>query len=560
MPRTGSFNLLAFATMFYLSILVAGCSSTPSAALLEAERMMEQSPDSASAVIESINPDSLGRSADKALYNLLITQSLYKNYLPLPADSVIQFAVNYYKGSGDDARLMRALYYKGVVDREHGDYESAIPSALHAEELARRLDSPLWIARTNELLSDIFYDNYNWEESMKHTEVAIKNYSETGKKINEYYSKLHKASLYSDLNEMHRSLEVCDSILSMREEWDNDTVLWAHTIDVSYYPLIVLGQFERAVEYVAIRSRLAVPVSSRTLIMWSYIYEHFGDLKKAKICLEASESVALNESDRLIVWLRIKELYADSSDFKKALMYSDSILDYYNRAVRDISVQTAYQIKNSYTETKLDKEHIEKLKIKYISLIISLSLVLFIAAMLIWNRNMARRRKLEAEENMIAISELTVRLFNEQSENKKLQDSANRLYSEHFDTINILCQEFFEGDSTDKDKLRIYKRAESEISKLRTADRLNVMIEFVDRNKDGRLSELFEEIPLLTDDEKRMITFICAGLSSKAISLIMGMKYKTFHTVKRRLKERLAGLEISETVKVWLLDSMTFRK
>lgn len=557
--RTG---LLVWAAplLCLLSLVAGGCSSAPSPRLVEVEELMEEEPDSASALLRLITPGELRGDADNALYNLLLTQGCYKTYQPLPSDSVIRSAVDYYTGAGDDARLMRALYYQAMVMRERGSYESPLPVALHAEELARKLDSPLWLARTNELLSDIFYDNYNWEESMKHTEEAIENYGKSGKKINEYYSKLHKASLYSDLKEMRRSLEVCDSILSMCEEWENDTVLLAHTIDASYYPLIVMGQFDRAAEYVALRSKLAVPVSSRTLIMWSYVYEHFGDLKKAEDCLAASETVAVNESDRLIIWLRIKELCIDISDFKKAQEYSDSILDYYNRTVRDMTVQSAYQIKNNYTEAKLDKEHIEKLKLKYISIFISLSLVVFIVGLLIWNRNVARRRKLEAEENMFAISELTARLNNQQSENKKLQDSANRLYNEHFDTLNILCQEFFEGDSTEKDKLRIYKRAASEISNLRTADSLNIMIEFVDRNKDGRLSELFEEIPMLTDNEKRIITFICAGLSSKAISLIMGMKYKTFYTVKRRLKERIAGLDIPETVKVWILDSMTFRK
>ncbi len=540
--------------------MAVGCSSSPSPRLAEVEGMMEENVDSASALLRQIAPGELRGDADKALYNLLLTQSCYKTYQPLPSDSVIGSAVEYYAGIGDDARLMRALYYQAVAIRERGSYESALPGALHAEELARKLDSPLWLARTNELLSDIFYDNYNWEESMKHTEEAIENYGKSGKKINEYYSKLHKASLYSDLKEMDRSLEVCDSILSMREEWGNDTVFLAHIIDVTCYPLIVMGQYDRAAEYVALRSNLAVPVSSRTLVMWSYIYEHFGDLKNAKTCLKASESVALNESDRLIIWLRIKELCADSSDFKKAQEYSDSILDYYNKVVRDITAQSAYQIKNSYTEAKLDKEQIEKLKLRYISLFISLSLILFIVVLLIWNRNVARRRKLEAEANMFAISELTVKLYNQQSENKKLQDTANRLYSGHFDTINILCQEFFEGDSTEKDKMRIYKRAESEVSKLRTTANLKVMIDFVDRNKDGRLSELFEEIPMLTDDEKRMITFICAGLSSKAISLIMDIKYKTFYTMKRRLKDRIAGLDITKSVKEWFLDSMTGRK
>ncbi len=541
-------------------LIVAGCSSAPDLRLQEVEAMMEQSPDSALVIIGGVDTGTLHSDADKALYNLLLTQVCYKNYRSLPPDSVIGFSVRYYTSADDSERLMLSLYYQAVVFRENGNINSAITPALHSEELARKLGSPLWIARTNELLSDIFYDNYSWEESMRHIDKAIAYYNKIGRSLNKYYSLLHKASLYADLGDMEQSLNLCDRVLLKKEEWNNDSVLMAHTIDALFYPLVATGQYDRAMDYISIRTKYPIPLSPRTYIMWSYVFQNAGELEHLKACVIAAEKASTNGKDKLIVWMRLREIRYNEGNLEESIAISDSIFRYYNVAVDSIVKQSALLIEGNYTKKKLDEKNLNILRLSYTVILVSILLIFAILGAFIWHKYQKKKRKLDVEEKINLIYRLNSELSALRTANSNLQSMADRLFDDHYHTINILCQELFEGDSTEKDKLRIFNRIEAEIVKLGNEGNISKMIDFVDQNKDGRLSRFFKEMTDLSDVERRVITFICVGLSSKAISLLMGMKYKTFHTVKRRLKEKIAESAISDSIKYWVVDVMTFRK
>lgn len=66
-----------------LLILLVSCSSTtPADRVLDtAETIMDQHPDSALSILNRIDPSELVSDKSRALYSLLITQALDKNYI-----------------------------------------------------------------------------------------------------------------------------------------------------------------------------------------------------------------------------------------------------------------------------------------------------------------------------------------------------------------------------------------------------------------------------------------------------------------------------------------------
>lgn len=107
-----------------LATLQTGCHNTPPA-LLRAETLMRETPDSALRLLETIPCSSLTSDRDEALYALLVTQARCQLHMDLTHDTLSYIALEYYRNTRDSARAYKAYFYAGQVAR-----------AMHKPELA----------------------------------------------------------------------------------------------------------------------------------------------------------------------------------------------------------------------------------------------------------------------------------------------------------------------------------------------------------------------------------------------------------------------------------------
>ena len=102
----------SFLSLFLMLVLLllAGCNDPKplTDALHRAEALMDEDPDSAWAVLNTLSPDAMGQSRTRAHYALLYTQAQDKTYRDETNDSLISIAVDYYRHT-DDARHMDTL-------------------------------------------------------------------------------------------------------------------------------------------------------------------------------------------------------------------------------------------------------------------------------------------------------------------------------------------------------------------------------------------------------------------------------------------------------------------
>ena len=98
-----------------LSLVIAGCSAEHSrnATLQEAERLINQHPDSARNLLASINTDSLTTEADSAYYGLLFTEAVHAGGIVMGDDSLIARSHTYYEKHHDEALLIRSELQHG---------------------------------------------------------------------------------------------------------------------------------------------------------------------------------------------------------------------------------------------------------------------------------------------------------------------------------------------------------------------------------------------------------------------------------------------------------------
>ena len=142
--------------------VLLSCTSTPYTEHLQhIETIIESNPDSALAMLQTIDRNSLTNDRDKALYGMLYTEALDKNHEPIPDDSLIGFAAQYFSDHNDKRRSMIALNYKGRVQYLNQNHPSALVSFIKANELAKELSDPFWTGMTARGIADIYQESFN---------------------------------------------------------------------------------------------------------------------------------------------------------------------------------------------------------------------------------------------------------------------------------------------------------------------------------------------------------------------------------------------------------------
>lgn len=103
-------GLISCLLITILTIFLPGCTNVKYAPeLLEVETFIRAKPDSAQRLLQQFNTMYYPKQ-DKALYYMLLTQAEDKCYVKHQSDSLIAISVDYFRHSGDDLHLARALY------------------------------------------------------------------------------------------------------------------------------------------------------------------------------------------------------------------------------------------------------------------------------------------------------------------------------------------------------------------------------------------------------------------------------------------------------------------
>ena len=126
--------LLSYIIGLFLILSLSACHDGGNATTLlhQADSLMQEFPDSALSLLESIShPEKLSGS-ERADYAIFLTRARTKLYVHESSDSLIRFAVDYYKRSWNNERKMQAYYYRGCVYRDMRCMDLAVKDFLQA--------------------------------------------------------------------------------------------------------------------------------------------------------------------------------------------------------------------------------------------------------------------------------------------------------------------------------------------------------------------------------------------------------------------------------------------
>lgn len=243
--RHSAYIIVTLFITFLVSTL-AGCGGHDSEAwnsMDVAETIIEERPDTAFAILKSIDTLSLGGKEEKARYALLMSMALDKNYIDTTDFKVLQPAIDYYLRKGTPDEKLRTYYYQGRIYENHKDYDKAMESYILGTDLEKEITDYLTLARTYFSKSIIYMFLYDLQSHYRSCLKAATLFEKKGKEDSRLNSLM--AALDGSILDHNRSLAdsiyaVCDSLatedyrqklywykLEYANIFENDTVIRA---------------------------------------------------------------------------------------------------------------------------------------------------------------------------------------------------------------------------------------------------------------------------------------------------------------------------------------------
>ena len=321
--------------MIVSSVLLCSCSRSNDTSRLvyDIENYIESRPDSALAVLQSLDTRQLHSDKDRAKYALYLSMALDKNYIDKTDFDVLQPAIDYFSKHGSATDKLRTFYYQGIIYYYRNEFESALSSFVVSLEEGENSNDELTKARNLYVQSYIYSTLYDW---------------------NRYISTSREASVYYKKN--NRYDEYLDCLIRIMR---------------GYY---IMNNHEKSIEYMKLCEENLQYVSNSTKnhFFSMYLLTLSDDLPISKTEDILSKYLD-NTTENNVNWISVANAYFRMNNYTKALEYMSLVSQPDTPEGR---VQYYALLSKIYDNLDYSKKSLEAYK-KYISISDSLDIVIF---------------------------------------------------------------------------------------------------------------------------------------------------------------------------------------
>ena len=389
-----------YIAIIILTLCLVSCShhSKHWETLISVESIMEERPDSALAVLQSIEIGDLSSKEEKGKRALLLSIALDKNEIRQTDFEILDPAIDYYKENGSSAEQMLTLFYQGQIHRINSQYAQALTCFCDAIKISDAPSNIHTIARVYDAQGDVYRVLTKWDETIKSKLCAA-----------EYFSKLNNTDSYvsSLLDVFYTYTQNGDSISAGRyhnkcNDYLKDISSKTRNKYYCYYLNYLIATNKLNVIENTIQEYLSeVPANNLDYLSLAYAYMALGDINKVAEALSKNELPA-DKENILRQYAIVAALNAHMQEGRDMLKSSKEFF-----IERDSLIYSLYENDIQYmhqkNSAKLQQEREELKKHTKTIIITSVILVLLIALYLLRKRLQNSRTK-----NIILESEKTL--------------------------------------------------------------------------------------------------------------------------------------------------------
>ncbi len=211
--------------LILLSVLwiMVGCNEPTSVTttLHCAEELMNEYPDSAWTLLNTLSSDEMVKKRTRAHYALLYTQAQDKTYRDETNDSLINIAVAYYRHTDDVRHKFLSHYYKGRIHFNAQDYLNATTCYMEAEQLVDEVGDDYLAGLLYGELGRIYRLYYDYPKSLEAYQKAAECYQRAGKIRHRNYIWLNLSDVCRNMEQYEESERLLRMALESAQQDDN---------------------------------------------------------------------------------------------------------------------------------------------------------------------------------------------------------------------------------------------------------------------------------------------------------------------------------------------------
>ena len=544
---------------YILSLLIAlllmtGCHRPATGELCtelqRAEALMYPYPDSALHILQTM--DMPGDELNRATWALFTTQAKYKLY-QTQSDSLINIALPYFLENGDTQRKALTLYYRAALYKEHKDIEKAQEFYYQAiKEVEKTEDyvlghliyaglGGLYLYRDLiDYAKEVYNKAYDYAQMANNKKAIIA-------------SCMYLGRIEKELHNYNKAIVYYNEAITLSKEINASEMLVSALNDLAL-GYMYSKDFQNALHYIkesikiAEKDSLEINESRYTTI--GQIYLKLNQLDSAEFYIKkALTSSNVYRLENAYITLHNiynkKNLYKEaSSSLAKAWIYNDSItkLD---------KSRTLIEMQEKYDQQKVKDEAAMEIRLQKqrtqttIGIIIVVVLLAGIYARHRYRQRIARLA--EAEERIDTLSRML-----EEAQQATDEDDAfvKRMLLQQLGVIRLVA-----GTPTAQNQALLRRLSELGNDQVPVEELIvwEDLYPIIDRLYNGFHAHLTERFgSVLTDKEVQICCLLCAGFSTKEISVITHQSTSSIYVRKTSIRKKLGieeGADIVEAVK-----------
>lgn len=421
----------ALAVVCAAAVVLLSCSKAD----LETERTLEdvasfieERPDSALTILDTMDSFSLTTSALKARHSLLLAMARDKNYIDDTTDSIIAPAVSWYRrhGSADEKLLMN--YYRGRIAMNVGDYETAMRWFADGSRFSEKARNKVWSGRLCNAKFQVYQHLFDSSSAIDAALRSADYYAAAGE-LSRYYDAINNvACVYEQLLDTANALHYLGIL---RDNWDE--------LDESQHSCYYAGILSISSGKKPVLEQYLCDVNDEQVIYWVIVaksYFEIGNYEQASRALKMAEKyVGTQGLDYKWVNALVQEATGEYRSAAKS--YREFIGANGNNSIDIFESDTKFVEERIATNRTINHQ-------LYIILIIVLSLMVsFLFGILLWVRHSSLKKIHKMSEKAHKAETELLEKENRRLEEERIRavrekEEYERMYNEAVSRIELL--------------------------------------------------------------------------------------------------------------------------
>ena len=505
--------------------------------LSDIETFIQERPDSALSILDTMDRASLTTARSRAHHALLHAMALDKNFIDVSDDSIAQVAVDYFSKHGPQKYHARSLYYLGLAYYYQQDYNKAIVEFTKAEEVAEACDS-LYLGMIKGGQAFVYKKTYNPIEEINCLNKAYEIYSSLSSK---YYEDVTKLNLVHSLyNQNH--IEQANLLLSdlLNDTNLNHKVKLASEITIAFTSILLNNEdeFSSAVQIYdsVFCSEDSHLLTIRDYWAWAYSLNALGRRMESQ---ELIGQLILEPSGTASYWQYMIAKY--NGNLKSALSHLEDYIKYNDTEVSDALKQSLALSQRDYYQAQSNLAEYEAQNARLTSLIFILVSVFSAVIAYALIKSYVKRQEQQKEKYLLYITEINRQLEEAKREDyPALKKKYLALYRTKFETVGALYEQYIHSKDLVNGESSVYRKVAAIVAEFtidyQNSEKFEAML---DEDLDNIMTNLRAEVPSLKKKDIAIFSLYAIGFDVTTISHLLNTSMNTIYIRKSRIKSKI---------------------